>query len=680
MTNEPTLRDSIKYWKSVAGIVSFAARDGAFKEPAEKVRDNLQILVTGIPMPSDAMAKSREFFDVGLQLAETEDDSIQTAVWYILGKSVRKFEDAMRLLSQMNIKSREGSSMPGMAGMLISGVILPLTARFRRELVRPALMLITDFLDNITDVEEKFTLVGAVLALLKYIDPSIRKRKFAPPMFVDLADDLAEDDKYREAEAVAKIGLSFFPHVPDLLVYNTEKTFGENIFDRQPSELERMISLFPDRPEFRRKRAEYYLDREDFARALDDMRAYVQLAPEDNDFRAAYAHALAMNYKPIEALEEYNSLVELEPTVARHFLGRARLYDQLEMSEKALEDYAKALELDPALMEAHIGREQSMMKRQAMGMDDDLYGAYLSGGEEKFVEQKVPTETFADIAGLDQVKEIIRETIKYPLTYPELAEKYGKGAGGGVLFFGPPGCGKTMVARAAAGECGIPFIIVNLSNVLDKWVGNSEKAISMIFRVARKNTPSIIFFDELDSLGMAREDTHTGWEKKIISQLLTEMDGTGSDNKNVLILGATNAPWNVDLALRRAGRFGKSIFVPPPDAAERAAIFSLYIEKKPFVDREGVDAFELARRTELHSSDSIRQIVDDAATIPWKVAIATGESRPIEMKDLLAAIENRQPDLAEWDKLVSRYEEFARQAKAKPSIGFRSGKPRPQGA
>jgi ATP-dependent 26S proteasome regulatory subunit len=646
---------------------------------AGQYTSSFSVLLEAIPTPAFDVAKSREFVDIGLQLAEESGGPEPLVVWCILAGHLTRLQPAMRIFSQMNSKAPGDMAFPGAAKLLMAKVLLPLCARFKKDIYRPALQLAADFCENVHDIEERQTLTEHIVTLLSHISPSAKRRRFSPELFIDLAAGLLADDRMREAEAAARIGLAYFPHVPELLAYRTERYFGDNFFDRHPSELERLIALFPDQPEFRKKQAFYLLEREDYGRAIDDLRAYLDLVPEDYEVRSAYAQALAMNYKPIEALEEFTALIELDPLEAKNYLGRGRVYDQLDMTERAIEDYTRTLELDPSLIEASIGREQSMMKRQALGMDDEVYSAFLSGGEDKFIgDIKVPSEKFDDIAGLDAVKETIRETIQYPLTHPELSEKYGKRAGGGVLFFGPPGCGKTMLARAAAGECGISLFNVNLSSVLDKWVGNSEKAIAMIFRSARKKTPCMIFFDELDSLGMAREDTHTGWEKKIISQLLTEMDGLSSDNRNVMILGATNAPWNVDHALRRAGRFGKSVYVPPPDVIERKAIFKLYLDRRPFVDSDGIDYETLAEKTHFHSSDSIRQIVEDAATIPWKQAIRTGEERPIEMADVLKAVESRQPDLVEWDKLVSRYEEFARAMREKPVIGFRSTKAKPQ--
>jgi SpoVK/Ycf46/Vps4 family AAA+-type ATPase len=243
-----------------------------------------------------------------------------------------------------------------------------------------------------------------------------------------------------------------------------------------------------------------------------------------------------------------------------------------------------------------------------------------------------------------------------------------------------------MLAKAAAGECQVHFINVSLASVLDKWVGNTEKAISMIFSAARKAAPSIIFLDEVDALGGSRSGMQSGWEKKVISQLLVELDGISSSNENVMVLGATNAPWEVDFALRRPGRLGRLIFVPPPSEKGREEILRIYLGRKPFIT-DDIDYSELARRTEQYSADSLRQIVENAASIPWREAIESGSERPINMQDMLRAVETTPPDLREWEKLVSRYEEFAKQSKQKSAIGFakgmgpstQGGGPRPMG-
>ncbi|MCH7472558.1 ATP-binding protein, partial [bacterium] len=183
-----------------------------------------------------------------------------------------------------------------------------------------------------------------------------------------------------------------------------------------------------------------------------------------------------------------------------------------------------------------------------------------------------------------------------------------------------------------------------------------------------------VFLDELDAIGGSRAFMQSGWEKKLISQLLIELDGLTSDNEGVMVLGASNAPWDVDFALRRPGRLGKLVFVPPPGIKERSEVFKIYLGQKPFVE-EGIDFGSLAEKTEHYSADAIRQVVENAAAIPWRIAIETGEARAISADDLAAAVKQTSPDLTEWEKLVGRYQEFAEKSLKRPGIGFRKSKP-----
>ena len=138
-------------------------------------------------------------------------------------------------------------------------------------------------------------------------------------------------------------------------------------------------------------------------------------------------------------------------------------------------------------------------------------------------------------------------------------------------MYGPPGCGKTMIARATAGEVNARFINVSLNDILDMWMGNSEKNLHAIFEEARNNAPCVLFFDEIDALGASRSDMKQSSGRHLINQFLQELDGIGNNNDGVLVLGATNTPWNVDPAFRRPGRFDRIIFVPPPDQEAREA-------------------------------------------------------------------------------------------------------------
>ncbi|HDH40944.1 MAG TPA: AAA family ATPase, partial [Candidatus Altiarchaeales archaeon] len=211
-------------------------------------------------------------------------------------------------------------------------------------------------------------------------------------------------------------------------------------------------------------------------------------------------------------------------------------------------------------------------------------------------EGSIPVEEstidFSDVGGLEYVKKEIMEAIIYPLTKPELAKEFGKRGGGAILLYGPPGCGKTYIAKATIGECGVPFFNVNISEIVSKGIDVEAETLHKVFVEAAKNSPSVIFFDEIDAIGGRRTET-TGYSERMeIDQFLMEMDGVESLGKDVLIIAATNVPWNIDPALRRSMRFTKQIFVPPPDLKAREEIFKIHTKNRPIA--EDIDFKKLA--------------------------------------------------------------------------------------
>ena len=173
--------------------------------------------------------------------------------------------------------------------------------------------------------------------------------------------------------------------------------------------------------------------------------------------------------------------------------------------------------------------------------------------------------TFADVGGLDDIKSAIRKRIILPFQKPSLFERFKKRIGGGILLYGPPGCGKTLLARATAGECAARFFNVTISDILDMYIGESERKLHAVFETARQSKPSVLFFDELEALGVKRQYHREGSSSKLVSQFLSELDGFSRNNQGVLVLGATNVPWDIDPAFHRPGRFDRVLFVPPPD-------------------------------------------------------------------------------------------------------------------
>jgi len=253
---------------------------------------------------------------------------------------------------------------------------------------------------------------------------------------------------------------------------------------------------------------------------------------------------------------------------------------------------------------------------------------------------------FSNVAGMEEVKKEIRSSIIDPLKHPELSDEYGKKGGGGALFYGPPGCGKTYLARATVGETGYNFFSASIQDVMGQDPKQGASQLHKIFAEARQGSPSILFFDEIDALGGRRSEKKDGGERMIINQFLTEMEGVGEGNRDVLIIGASNAPWDIDPALRRSGRFTKQIFIPPPDREARKALIKLNLKERPVED--DVDFDKLAEHTKEYSSADITAICEEAAQIPWNESLHGGERRGINMEDFQFVLNAKDPSLTPW--------------------------------
>jgi SpoVK/Ycf46/Vps4 family AAA+-type ATPase len=269
-----------------------------------------------------------------------------------------------------------------------------------------------------------------------------------------------------------------------------------------------------------------------------------------------------------------------------------------------------------------------------------------------------PSASFKDVGGLDALKEQIRMNIIYPFQQPELFQSFDRKVGGGLLFYGPPGCGKTFLARATAGECQAHFINISIHDVLDMYVGNSEKNLHAIFEQARKHTPAIIFIDEIDALGGSRQRM-SSYGRVLTNQLLNELDGVDSDNRNILVLGATNSPWFIDASLRRPGRFDRVIFVPPPDLDARIQILQLCLQQKPI---EAIDYAKVARSMNGYSGADIQAVCTAAADTVIAQVMKTGKMRSIRTNDLLSVLKRVKPTTGEWLAMAKNYATYSNTA------------------
>lgn len=266
-----------------------------------------------------------------------------------------------------------------------------------------------------------------------------------------------------------------------------------------------------------------------------------------------------------------------------------------------------------------------------------------------FLLSEIPAVSFADIGGLEEVKQNITEAIIEPFLHPEIYEFYGKRTGGRVLLYGPPGCGKTLMAKAAAHECEAVFLQVRTSSIMSRYVSESEKNIKAVFTAAREAEQDggkvIIFFDEIDSIAGRRSQSED-YVKRIVNELLTQLDGVDTDNDSFLVLAATNIPWAIDPALRRPGRFGKMVLIPAPDDAARKAILEINLKGLPVVEGGSLDV--LARKTAGFSGADLKSIIDEAANIPLTEALKTGRRRRINMKDFETVLDKKRSSVSAW--------------------------------
>ncbi len=316
--------------------------------------------------------------------------------------------------------------------------------------------------------------------------------------------------------------------------------------------------------------------------------------------------------------------------------------------EKAQEVYALALSQNQGFRDEELDNE---LRLGSSSFEDFL-------NEEDFMSPFVQQSdiTFEDVGGMANIKKEIELKIIKPLQHPELYKAYGKKTGGGILLYGPPGCGKTYIAKATAGQVNARFISVGLNDILDMWIGNSEKNLHNIFEVARENTPCVLFFDEIDALGASRTDMKQSSGKQLINQFLQELDGFDGNNEGVLILGATNTPWHLDSAFRRPGRFDRIIFIPPPDAEARESIFKLKLKDKPI---ENIDYKALASKTENYSGADIEALIDIAIEEKLEASFEDGIPKPIATKDILNACKKHKASTAEWFTTAKNFALFA---------------------
>jgi len=389
--------------------------------------------------------------------------------------------------------------------------------------------------------------------------------------------------------------------------------------------------------------------------------------------------SILYHQEPDAALQELDQIISSNKACAQAYRIKADIYRAKGMTQEAKKNYNVAAVIDESLEDSEF--ENWINGSYTKESPPKIHPTPIAS--QNFLDHSQPQETtptsddfietdtdldqaltdanklidFTNIGGMDDLKERIRMSIIYPFKNKELFKKFKKRSGGGLLFYGPPGCGKTLISRATAGECGAHFINISVHDILSKWIGESEQRMHTLFSEARRKAPTVIFIDEVDALGVKRSDA--GNTASLVNTLLTEMDGSQSNNENLLIIGATNTPWRVDSAFRRPGRFDHVLFVPPPDLEARASILEILLAEIP---QEKIDIKKIAKATDKYSGADLRSLIDQSTEQVIQQIMKTGKETPLTNKHILNTLKTNRPTTLEWIEQASNYASYANQS------------------
>ena len=448
-----------------------------------------------------------------------------------------------------------------------------------------------------------------------------------------------------------------------------------------PAALRDALRASPDNAPLLLHAADVALQHAGYAEAEALYRRALAIQPDHLPVKLGLATAFFQQGKQSAALVIVEDLVKQPEPAPRSLLLHAKLAFQAGEPVLAARQYARARSADSSLADrafeqqlgAHLPARPApiLAKPEPSAGDDSPFspGAQSDDEPERLpagdlpdnaaAEIERPALKFADVGGMDGIKEEIRMKIILPLRQPALFKAYGKKAGGGILLYGPPGCGKTFLARATAGEVEAGFLAVGINDVLDMWIGQSERNLHAIFEQARAHRPCVLFFDEVDALGANRTDMLKSGGRQIINQFLSELDGVQTDNEGLLILAATNAPWHLDPAFRRPGRFDRILFVPPPDAPARAAVLRLQLKGRPV---DAMDFDVLAKKSEGFSGADLKAVVDAAVEDKLRAAMKSGAIQPLGTADVAEAMKRHRPTVRDWFETARNYALYANQS------------------
>jgi SpoVK/Ycf46/Vps4 family AAA+-type ATPase len=389
----------------------------------------------------------------------------------------------------------------------------------------------------------------------------------------------------------------------------------------------------------------------DSAAVIRSLSAAVAAAPDDHALRLHLAELLIDADSPELALPHVSHVLAADSSnpSANELLRRAAaaLASPARPAAATGFDWAAAeqevVDLAPPMFIEHGGVTEDASTAQRDVLDD--------------LER--PTLRLADIGGMQHVKSRLEAAFLAPLNNPTLRGLYGKSLRGGLLLYGPPGCGKTFIARALAGELEAGFYSISLADVLDMYIGQSERNLHAIFETVRRHAPCVLFLDEIDALGQKRTHLRGSAMRGTVNQLLTELDGISAANDGVFVLAASNHPWDIDSALRRPGRLDRMLLVLPPDDAGRESVLRHHLQDRPIA---GIDVRKLASRTRGFSGADLAHLCDAAAEAALLDSVQSGTARMIQMTDFDNALTEIKPSTGAWFETAKNVAMFANES------------------
>lgn len=386
--------------------------------------------------------------------------------------------------------------------------------------------------------------------------------------------------------------------------------------------------------------------------------------PFNQQLRAKYATELATVGQHQAAVEQWELVIQQNLEAARPHIELAFCLNELGQGEAAAKQLVAArqcADFDDVQLDLDESRRALLKERQAVPLRlVSSVDAPRAPAEVISISRTAKTR-FSDIAGMNELKQVLKLKIIEPFLRPGLFQRFKKASGGGVLLYGPPGCGKTMMARAIATECNASFTAIGISDVLSMWIGESQRNLASVFEKARAEKPSVLFFDEIDALAYSRSKANSDHTRSTVNEFLNQLDGLAGNNEGILVLGATNMPWDVDEAMKRPGRFDRQIFVPPPDTIARQEMFELKLRDVPI---GALDTAALARKAVNFSGADIDGVIEMAKESAISRAMSGNDDTRLEQVDLLEALEASNASTVDWLNTARNLVKFGGASKA----------------